>query len=194
MSKSIENAEKKRYSIVQAALELFLQHGYGVTSMENVASEAGVTKQTVYRYFPSKETLFVAVMERIRAEESQPYRFGSDSLQIELENFGRDLLAFHLTPSALGVYRLMLTEGGEEKLLEPFMNAGPKRVMQPLLAFLQQRCAGHDDLLFQAQMFTSMILVPRNQRLMNSHTRLTKAEQKEHVDKVVRMFLKTLNN
>ncbi|MDH5359903.1 MAG: TetR/AcrR family transcriptional regulator, partial [Gammaproteobacteria bacterium] len=88
MSKSIENAEKKRYSIVQAALELFLQHGYGVTSMENVASEAGVTKQTVYRYFPSKETLFVAVMERIRAEESQPYRFGSDSLQIELENFG----------------------------------------------------------------------------------------------------------
>lgn len=192
MSKSIRNAEEKQNSIVQAALVLFLKQGYGDTSMDAVSRQAGVTKQTVYRYYPSKETLFVAVMEKIRTEEAAPYEFGSGSLAEELSSFGRQLLAFHLTPSALGVYRMMLTEGGEENLLKPFMDAGPTRVMQPLMAFLQQRCETLDDVAFHAQMFASMILIPRNQLMMNAKGRITKTAQDVHVQKVVELFLNGL--
>ncbi|MDH5183068.1 MAG: TetR/AcrR family transcriptional regulator, partial [Gammaproteobacteria bacterium] len=162
-------------------------------SMDAVAIQAGVTKQTVYRYYPSKETLFVAVMEKIRTEEAPPYDFGSGNLTQELRNFGKQLLAFHLTPSALGVYKMMLTEGGQENLLKPFMDAGPTRVMQPLMAFLQQRCEALDDVAFHAQMFATMILSPRNQRMMSSKEPINKAAQEKHVHKVVQLFLKGLD-
>jgi TetR/AcrR family transcriptional repressor of mexJK operon len=192
VSKSQQNAEQKQATIVQAALDLFLEQGYAATSMDAVASQSGVTKQTVYRYYPSKEELFTAVMEKIRADEPPPYAFGDGDLDAELNNFGRDLLAFHLTPAALGVYKMMLSEGGQEGLLKPFMKAGPSRVMKPLVEFLQQRHPELEDMAFYAQMFASMVLVPRNQLIMQGKGRITRAEQETHVHKVVRLFLQGL--
>jgi TetR/AcrR family transcriptional repressor of mexJK operon len=196
VSKSQQNAEQKQATIVQATLNLFLEQGYAATSMDEVASQAGVTKQTVYRYYPSKEELFTAVMEKIRADEPSLYAFGDADLDTELSNFGRDLLAFHLTPAALGVYKMMLIEGGQENLLNPFMKTGPNRVMRPLREFLQKHYPELEDAAFYAQMFASMVLAPRNQVIMRGQGHITRAEQGAHVNKVVRLFLqgmKTLN-
>jgi TetR/AcrR family transcriptional repressor of mexJK operon len=192
VSRSQQNAEEKQAAIAQAALDLFLQQGYAATSMDAVAAVAGVTKQTVYRYYPSKEQLFTAVMEKIRADETPPRQFGGADLETELNNFGRDLLAFHLKPAALGVYRLMLSEGGEESLLRPFLQAGPNRVTQLLTEFLQQRYPGLEDTAFYAQMFVSMVLVPRNKLIMQRKGRISRADQEAHVSKVVRLFLNGL--
>jgi len=170
-------------------MDLFLQQGYSATSMDAVAAGASVTKQTVYRYYPSKEELFVAVMEKIRTEEAAPYEFGDAGLESELSNFGRDLLAFHLTAAAMGVYKLMLSEGGEQGLLQPFLQTGPNRVMGPLLAYLQERCPKLQDTAFYAQMFANMILAPRNRLIMTGKGRITRAEQESHVNKVVELFL-----
>ena len=52
----------KRGGILAAAERLFLSLGYIGTTMDAVAIEAGVTKQTVYRYFPSKVSLFSALI------------------------------------------------------------------------------------------------------------------------------------
>ena len=189
MSKSQQNATQKQATIVQAALDLFLEQGYAATSMDAVANHAGVTKQTVYRYYSSKEELFTAVMEKIRADEPPPYTFGDGDLDTELNNFGRVLLAFHLTPAALGVYKMMLSEGGRENLLKPFMKAGPNRVMKPLMEFLQKRFPLREDVAFYAQMFAALVLVPRNQLIMQGKGRVTRAEQEKHVNKVVRLLL-----
>jgi TetR/AcrR family transcriptional repressor of mexJK operon len=194
VSKSLQNAEYKQATIVQAALDLFLDQGFAATSMDAVASQAGVTKQTVYRYYPSKEELFSAVMARIRADEPPAYTFADADLETELNNFGRDLLAFHLRPAALGVYKMMLSEGGQQGLLKPFMQAGPARVMKPLMVFLQQRRPELEDVAFPAQMFASMVLVPRNQLIMQGKGRITRAEQETHVNKVVRLFLQGLQS
>jgi TetR/AcrR family transcriptional repressor of mexJK operon len=192
VSRSQQNAQEKQTAIAQAALDLFLQQGYMATSMDAVAAQAGVTKQTVYRYYPSKEELFAAVMEEIRANEPPPYQFGGAEPETELNNFGRDLLAFHLKPAALGVYRLMLSEGGEESLLKPFMQAGPNRVTRRLTEFLQQRYPELEDAAFYAQMFSSMVLVPRNQVVIQRKGRISRVEQEAHVSKVVRLFLNGL--
>lgn len=189
MPKSVKNAELKQTAIVQAALDLFLQQGYGATSMDMVAIHAGVTKQTIYRYYVSKQALFVAVMEKIRAEEPPAYEFGDADVATELNRFGCDLLAFHLTPAALGVYKMMLNEGGRESLLQPFLQAGPNRVMRPLQVFLHERCPKLQDATFYAQMFAGMVLVPRNQLIMRGKGRITRAEQETHVNKVVDLFL-----
>ena len=192
MSKAIENAERKRGEIVSTAQVLFLQHGYGVISMDRIAQEAGVTKQTVYRYYPSKETLFAAVMEQVRGGMTSGYAFGSETVGEELSAFGEYLLAFHLKPQALGLYRLMLIEGNNSALHKTFMNTGPQRVIQVLIEFLQQRLGKQFDAPFYAQMFITMILMPRNQILMNTKIRMTKAAQQDHVSKVVELFLRTL--
>ena len=193
MSKSLENARQKQSAIVQAALDLFLQQGYTATRMDSVADLAGVTKQTVYRYYPSKGELFSAAMERIRADEPRLYQFGEGPLERELTGFGRDLLAFHLSPAALGIYRIILREGGEaDSPLKPFMQSGPTRVIEYLAAFLKQRCPALDDATFHAQMFVGMILTPRNQLVIQGRKRISRSEQENHVAKVVRLFLNGL--
>lgn len=56
--------ERRRPQVLDAALELFLEHGYDGTSMDAVAQAAGVTKPVVYACFPGKEELFRALLRR----------------------------------------------------------------------------------------------------------------------------------
>jgi AcrR family transcriptional regulator len=48
--------------IVRAALDVFAEKGFAAARMEEIARRAGVTKGTVYLYFPSKDDLFRAVV------------------------------------------------------------------------------------------------------------------------------------
>lgn len=48
--------------IAAAALDLFVEHGYAGTRLEDVAARAGVSKGTLYLYFAGKEELFKAVV------------------------------------------------------------------------------------------------------------------------------------
>ena len=56
--------ERRRPEVLDAALELFLEHGYDGTSMQAVADEAGVTKPVVYACFAGKDELFRALLAR----------------------------------------------------------------------------------------------------------------------------------
>jgi len=48
--------------LLDAALELFVEKGFAATRSEEVATRAGVAKGTLYRYYPSKEELFKAMV------------------------------------------------------------------------------------------------------------------------------------
>ncbi|MFB7138728.1 TetR/AcrR family transcriptional regulator [Gottfriedia sp. NPDC056225] len=48
--------------IVENAIQLFLQNGYQLVSMDDVAKQCGVTKATVYYYYPTKADLFTDAM------------------------------------------------------------------------------------------------------------------------------------
>ncbi len=193
ISKSQVNAQKKQSSIVRAALKLFLQQGYAATSMDVIAERASVTKQTVYRYYPSKEALFAAVMAKIRADQPPAYQFKGGSPEQELNNFGRDLLVFHLTPSAIGIYKLMLSEGGDKALMQVFLQTGPNRVERMLTTFLQQSFPQLDEPAFYAEMFISMVLTPRNRLVIRDKERISRKQQEAHVRRVVKLFLKGLS-
>ena len=56
--------ERRRPLILDVALELFIERGYKGTSMEAVATAAGVTKPVVYDCFASKADLFGALLDR----------------------------------------------------------------------------------------------------------------------------------
>jgi AcrR family transcriptional regulator len=59
--KSTEKAE----AILDGAMQEFLTNGYAATSMDRVATAAGVSKATVYSHFQDKEGLFTALIERL---------------------------------------------------------------------------------------------------------------------------------
>jgi TetR/AcrR family transcriptional regulator of autoinduction and epiphytic fitness len=52
-------------TILQAAITLFLSRGYEAVSMDDIAHESGITKASVYYYFPSKTELLTAAMIQV---------------------------------------------------------------------------------------------------------------------------------
>lgn len=69
------DADRSQKDILDAALREFADHGLGGARMDRIAERAGVNKRLIYYYFESKESLFLAVLERayenIRGEEQQ---------------------------------------------------------------------------------------------------------------------------
>jgi len=55
-------SEKSRIAIISATRELLLERGFDGLSIEAVAARAGVGKQTIYRWWPSRQTLAADVM------------------------------------------------------------------------------------------------------------------------------------
>jgi AcrR family transcriptional regulator len=108
--------ERRRPEMLDAALELFLEHGYDGTSMQAVADQAGVTKPVVYACFPGKDELFRALLareeQRILAEIQAAFE-NTDLSDPEItltEGFTGFLRAVGESPE---VYRLIfLGEGG----------------------------------------------------------------------------------
>src|SRR5260370_17036998 len=56
-----------RKAILDACLKLFARHGFSTTSIDDIASAAGITKGAVYWHFENKAELFHAILEEIRA-------------------------------------------------------------------------------------------------------------------------------
>lgn len=63
---------RKRRAILDAASTLFLREGYLATSMDQVAAAASVSKQTVYKQFADKQSLFREIVAGTVAEVSDP--------------------------------------------------------------------------------------------------------------------------
>jgi AcrR family transcriptional regulator len=56
--------EERPAEIIAAALETFAERGFAATRLDDIAERAGVTRGTLYLYFPSKEDLFKAMVRQ----------------------------------------------------------------------------------------------------------------------------------
>jgi len=63
-----ERSRQKRDALLQAALELFAQHGYEATSIEDIAQRSAVAVGSFYQHFASKRQVLLVLMERMLAE------------------------------------------------------------------------------------------------------------------------------
>jgi TetR/AcrR family transcriptional regulator, acrAB operon repressor len=66
--KTREEAEKTRVSILDAAFEVFTRKGFVRTTLNDIASTAGVTRGAIYWHFKDKFELFKTLWEEIEAE------------------------------------------------------------------------------------------------------------------------------
>ncbi len=63
--------EQRTAELLAAATELFLRNGYAGTTIADISAAAGVAPANVYWYFPSKDDVFAAVMERMLSREAR---------------------------------------------------------------------------------------------------------------------------
>ncbi|OIJ65298.1 TetR/AcrR family transcriptional regulator [Streptomyces mangrovisoli] len=61
---------KKRAAILTAAVTVFVREGFAAASVDEIAAQAGVGKQTVYNYFGDKQQLFLAAIQRSQQGEA----------------------------------------------------------------------------------------------------------------------------
>jgi AcrR family transcriptional regulator len=100
--------------LLQAALDLFAERGFAATRIEEVAQRAGVSKGTLYLYYPSKEDLFKAV---VRANLSSLIAEGEEAARC-FEGSSSELLSYLLhtwwervgNTSAAGIHKVILSE------------------------------------------------------------------------------------
>jgi TetR/AcrR family transcriptional regulator, mexJK operon transcriptional repressor len=106
-------SERKHKAIRRAGIDVFLRLGYGSASMDLIAAGAGVSKQTVYNHFSSKEALFKAIIEDLTSALMAPlmaHDTANTPPERLLRSLGRDFLVLMLRPSSLALYRLIVAE------------------------------------------------------------------------------------
>jgi TetR/AcrR family transcriptional repressor of mexJK operon len=126
--------EAKREQIRTAAEQLFLDSGFGETSMDAVTAAAGVSKQTLYRYYETKAALFADVLGQLIAEP-EPFlnnpptglRLRSRAnLKTLLTSLSQDYLGRVLEPRQLALLRVVIAEGNRfPELTESFRSTLP---------------------------------------------------------------------
>ena len=104
-------AEQKRSAIVDAATALFMDNGYAGTSLARVALDADVSKATLFKQFPTKASLFEAIVTEhwSTADESRPAPVPGD-LERGLREHGRRYAELMSRPEMVGLYRMVIAE------------------------------------------------------------------------------------
>jgi AcrR family transcriptional regulator len=100
--------------IVAAALEIFAERGFAATRLDDVAARAGVTKGTLYLYFPSKEELFKemvrqSILPMIAAREEMIQQSTAPSAEL-LSRFLLSLPEVMLDSPVSAIPKLMIAE------------------------------------------------------------------------------------
>ncbi len=100
--------------ILEAARHIFLEQGYGNTSMDAVAKRAGVSKATLYVHFENKEQLFGEVVHVARSGLREAIAAIAEDEQTDpaetLRLIGEQFLRFVTTPGVLTLFRAVIGE------------------------------------------------------------------------------------
>lgn len=125
-------------SILDAARELFLDGGYAPTSMDAVATRAGVSKATVYATFASKADLFAAMVDREGSARIVDLNRHPEWTTAEvLHAFARDAADLLLSESVIAMHRLIAAETNRApEVGSLFFFNGPQRLIDGLTDYL----------------------------------------------------------
>jgi AcrR family transcriptional regulator len=64
VSKTNEKKSAAREKLLVTASQLFFEKGFHAVGVDTIVAESGITKMTMYKHFPSKDQLIVAILER----------------------------------------------------------------------------------------------------------------------------------
>lgn len=126
-----ERARATYERIVDAGMRVLVERGYAGASTNRIAAEAGVSPGSLYQYFPNKDAVVVAVIERYADE------FAAEMGQT---------LTSHLQEPPEALLRLLLEAltdrlGAHPEVLRAVIEDVPRQASQPRLDAFEQRVA-----------------------------------------------------
>ncbi len=89
-----EKSEKSRRAVLDAGLHLFSHHGYGATTVREIADRAKVSTGNVYHHFPDKEAIFRTLIDeyfQVTATQRFPFTrslYAAESFPDNIEQLG----------------------------------------------------------------------------------------------------------
>jgi AcrR family transcriptional regulator len=193
---------RKRAAILDAATDVFLKGGYLGTNVDAIASRSGVSKQTVYKHFGSKEALFIEIVVSMTSEagdlvlDGTPEPMDPARLGEYLRAYADRQLSVVLTPRMMQLRRLVIGEVSRfPDLAKVLYERGPGRALANLTALFERLAARGlltlDDPALAASHFNWVIMAdPLNRAMLLGDTAIPAADAlRRHITEGVRAFL-----
>ncbi|WP_368660913.1 TetR/AcrR family transcriptional regulator [Paracoccus sp. (in: a-proteobacteria)] len=191
---------RKFAQVLDGARKIFLRDGFEGASVDDIAREAGVSKATLYSYFPDKRLMFIEVF---RAELSRETHDSKALINIDLPvhqvlPFVVQMLTGHLVSEfGIRVWRLSASEAERfPALAAEYYNSGPRDVQFKLSEYFEY-CISRgeleiDDLALAADQLLQLCAVRVFDKAMFlGPASVTDEEIKQCCAGTVRMFLLT---
>lgn len=139
-----EQAEATRFRIADAARRLFAEHGYGATSIEAIAQEAGVATRTVYSAFGAKREILSLICDRwlsdANAIELAQQVLALDDPRERLRGAAGWLTTLYSAGfDVVLIFEAATDESAETRALLRSKLAGRNQVMDKIIASLQDQ-------------------------------------------------------
>lgn len=156
--------EERLTALLDVAAEIFISEGFSAASTNEIARRANSSKTTFYSRFPTKEHLFLAVIER-RIDGIFQQVAGSlpEERPIEetLQKFGSALIRLALSQEQIALIRVVSMEAARfPELGKRYYELGPKRAEERLAAYLRKQVERgrllNEDTRQMAQHFVSL--------------------------------------
>jgi TetR/AcrR family transcriptional regulator, mexJK operon transcriptional repressor len=138
-------SERKRNQILQGAREVFRESGFGGASVDDIARRAGISKATMYRYFPDKAAIYKEVVQRDCQRQSvlMETEVEDHALENILMDHARNYLHFIVTPFMHDIFRAAVAESSRmPDFGRNFYMSGPdkgRRNLSPILCAAAKR-------------------------------------------------------
>ncbi len=135
----LSRSEQKKQQVLVAAIDLFCRQGFPHTSMDEVAKLAGVSKQTVYSHYGSKDELFVAAIESKCVGHNLNDDLLSDPSQPEatITEFALQFGEMIVSPEAITVFKACVAQSeSHPEVSRLFFEAGPKHIVGLMADYL----------------------------------------------------------
>ncbi|MBP9713064.1 MAG: TetR/AcrR family transcriptional regulator [Sterolibacterium sp.] len=121
-----------RTRLIDAAAAAFYAHGYNV-SMDAIAAQAGVARQTLYNNFSGKETLFIEVIRRDSERMMMALEDDGGDLRSRLIRFALAFRALVFSSRCIALYRTLIAEAVRfPEMIQAFHDSGPRRTLDEL--------------------------------------------------------------
>ncbi|MFC7676010.1 TetR/AcrR family transcriptional regulator [Mycolicibacterium sp. GCM10028919] len=152
---------RKRAAILAGAEEVFLDRGYALTTMDDVASAAGVGKQTVYRHFASKEALFENLISSmcVGGALAGHLEGGSErSANARLRDLGWALLHNLMSATGIRLYRAVVAEAQRRPELGRLFYENGAKLVRSLAADILSTVYDDQTAALRASTYISLVL------------------------------------